>query len=403
MKRSPEPQSASANPLVLTGEGMLWLWATLLLGAIGWWKSINLVLLLAYLMFALLLLNGFLARAHARRVVATRSPAPPAYAGEEASVSVEVSNAGTWGASARVSDPTIDPASSWLVHQLPPAASCACAARRVFPTRGRFKSPVQVSSAYPFGLLQYDRPGEPGAEVVVLPATGYADADGLRRWLMRRVGGDGRARKVLRRVTTDQADVRGVRPYRPGDSIRSIHWRTSARRRELMVREYDAAPSPDLVLVVEPWLPAKPTDADRANLEAALSLAATVVATWSRVYSTRVTVAVAGDPESVRLAAVSDDGTRLALVPLADLAGADSFEALRPQAFDRGLSRSARVVVSSRPNTPYADALIRSTGRPFLALSPADELPWYQPPTPVSDALRKRPEAGAPDAVAKRR
>ena len=110
----------------------------------------------------------------------------------------------------------------------------------------------------------------------MLPAVGEVDAIALRHWLLRQAGGDGRARKVLRRVTTDQADVRGVRPYRPGDPIRGIHWRSSARRGELMVREYDAAPSPELVLVLEPWLPKEPAATERANLEAALSLAATV-------------------------------------------------------------------------------------------------------------------------------
>ena len=62
-----EGTSASNNPLILTGEGMAWLGVAALLAAMGWYKSINLVLLLAYLMFTLILLNGFLARAHARR------------------------------------------------------------------------------------------------------------------------------------------------------------------------------------------------------------------------------------------------------------------------------------------------------------------------------------------------
>ena len=48
-----------------------------------------------------------------------------------------------------------------------------------------------------------------------------------------------------------------------------FHWRTTARRGELMVREYDTAPSPELVLVVEPWLPTNPTATDRERLEAA--------------------------------------------------------------------------------------------------------------------------------------
>src|SRR4029079_2445248 len=110
--------------------------------------------------------------------------------------------------------------------------------------------------------------------------------------LLRTAAGEGRSRKVLRRVTHDHTDVRGIRSYRPGDSLRAVHWKSSARRRELMVREYDAAPSPELLLVVEPWLPAEPMEQDRANLEAALSLGATVAWTWCRELSARATVVV---------------------------------------------------------------------------------------------------------------
>lgn len=376
MKRAAEPDPP---PLVLTGEGMIWLGATILLGGMGWYKSINIVLMLAYLMFAALLINGILARAQARRVTAAREPMPPAFAGEKVTVRVTATNTAARPATVTVEDWTGDDAPHWLLHDLPPGGSAPCLALRTFPARGRFPGPVRVSSAAPFGLLKYDRVGT-GQDVVVLPAAGVADPDGLRRWLVTQAGGDGRARKLLRRVTTDQADVRGVRPYRGGDSLRNVHWRSSARRGELMVREYDAAPAPDLVLVVEPWLPAEPTDRDRSELEAALSLAATIVRTWSRVYGTRVTVAVAGAPESVRTAAASDVGVREALGPLAEVTGGTDPEPFGPAAFDRSLARAARLVVSSRTGSAHAGALYRSTGRRFLALCPADRPPWYQAP-----------------------
>lgn len=376
MRRAAEPDGP---PLVLTGEGMLWLGATVLLGGLGWWKSINIVLMLAYLMFAALLLNGLLARAHARRVTAARAPGPPAFAGEEVTVRVAATNAAARPATVTVEDRAGDDAPTWLLHDLPPGGSVPCLARRTFPARGRYPGPVRVSSGAPFGLLKYEHAGA-GQDVVVLPAPGVADPDGLRRWIITYAGGDGRARRLLRRVTTDQADVRGVRPYRAGDSLRTVHWKSSARRGELMVREYDAAPAPDLVLVVEPWLPADPSDRDRANLEAALSLAATVARTWSRVYGTRVTVAIAGRADSVRTTAATDVGVREALEPLADVAGGPEFAPLGPAAFDRSLARAARLVVSSRPGSRHADALHRSTGRRFLALNPADRPPWYQAP-----------------------
>ncbi|MBA4066994.1 MAG: hypothetical protein C0501_25450 [Isosphaera sp.] len=368
--------------LALTGDGVIWLWVTVLMAAVGWYKSINLVLLLAYLMLALMVLNGVLARLHARRVSAAREPVPPAFAGEEVVVALSATNTAARAATAAVEDRSGGDPVTWFAHHLPPGNTARFAARRVFPVRGRSAPGLRVGSAYPFGLLRYDR-GVPAEKVVVLPPAGVADADGLRRWLLRSAEGDGRARRVLRRVTADAADVRGVRPYRPGDPIRAVHWRSTARRGALMVREYDAAPSPDLVLVVEPWLPAGPDRADLDAVEAALSLAVTVVRTWAAASGTRATVAVAGDPDSVRTTAPTDAGVRDALVPLADVVGADRFEPLSPQAFDRSLTRAARVVVSSRPDTPYAGALYRSTGRPFLVVCPEDRLAWYQPPAGV--------------------
>jgi uncharacterized protein (DUF58 family) len=39
--------------------------------------------------------------------------------------------------------------------------------------------------------------------------------------------------------------VSGVREYQPGDSLRHIHWPTSARKRDLFVRSYDNTPTSD--------------------------------------------------------------------------------------------------------------------------------------------------------------
>jgi uncharacterized protein (DUF58 family) len=189
---------------------------------------------------------------------------------------------------------------------------------------------------------------------------------------------------VLRRVTTDHAEVRGVRPYRAGDALRDVHWRTTARRGEPMVREYDAAPSPELVLVIEPWLPDAPTPADRDRLERALSLAATIAVTWRRACDSPVMVVVPGR-EPVISTAASEEDLRAALTPLAEVGGGATPEALPGDAFDRHLARGARVVVSSRSNTPYAAALARSTGKAFATIGPDDRLPWYMPPDQKSE------------------
>jgi uncharacterized protein (DUF58 family) len=71
-----------------------------------------------------------------------------------------------------------------------------------------------------------------------------------------------------------------LREYRGGDNPRAIHWRTTARRNELMVREYQHNQSSDLVIVVDLWLPVRPADFERVEL--AVSFAASICAEQSR-------------------------------------------------------------------------------------------------------------------------
>jgi uncharacterized protein (DUF58 family) len=379
MRRTAEPPPTPGPRLRFTPSGLAWLGVAAVVGALAWYRSINLVLIFVYAMLLLLLLNGLLAWLAVRKTVAARVAVPPMFAGERAECQVRVTNHSASPVTVTAEDRAGAGANTFLVYRLAGMQSIVCSAWREFPTRGRFGGPVGVMSGYPFGLLECERPGESGGEIVVLPAHGYAEPDGLRRWVARNVLDDGKARNVQRRVTSEHAEVRGVRAYRSGDSLRDVHWKTSARRGELMVREYDSAPSPELVLVVEPWLPDSPSEADRERLEAALSLAVTMAVTWRRAFDSPVLVAVAGGEFQVATAR-SEEDMREALTPLADVAGGPAAEVPPAAAFGHHLARAARVVVSSRPRTPFAQLLSRATGRPFVAVSPAERLPWYLPP-----------------------
>jgi uncharacterized protein (DUF58 family) len=372
--------SASSSPggrLRFTSEGLAWFATTLVLGALGWLKSLNLLLLLAYMMAALLVINGVLARWQARRVRTNRVPLPPVFAGETVRAGVVAKNDGSRPAMISI----LDGFAQWNVASLAAGDAAELMDLRSYPSRGRFTTPaIQVASAFPFGFLKYEYARGTDDEILVLPALGKVDADGLRRWVLKRAGTEGRSRKVLRRVTTDLADIRGVRPYRSGDSIRAIHWRTSARRRELMVREYDAAPSPDLLVVVEPWLPEEPTDLDRAKLEAALSLAATMIHSWAKSIETRTMLVLAGASPTKGSASPGDSGVREVLIPLAGAMGTTESAEIAPSSFGRSTAKSARVVVSSRSGSPLAARLGHLLGKPFLAMDASQRLPWYQPP-----------------------
>jgi hypothetical protein len=54
------------------------------------------------------------------------------------------------------------------------------------------------------------------------------------------------------RLTRGGGDtVRTVRPYVPGDPARLVHWPTSARRGELVVREHEPPPAVGIAIVVD--------------------------------------------------------------------------------------------------------------------------------------------------------
>src|SRR6185295_19477883 len=89
---------------------------------------------------------------------------------------------------------------------------------------------------------------------------------------------EGSATGARRWAGVQDGDFYGLREWRAGDARNRIHWRTSARRRSLTVRQYERRHDACLLVIVELWEPDKPTDADRLRTEAVASFAATVFA-----------------------------------------------------------------------------------------------------------------------------
>jgi uncharacterized protein (DUF58 family) len=103
-----------------------------------------------------------------------------------------------------------------------------------------------IGSSDPLGFFR-GRRAFPDAEVaLVLPR--FASLAGRRE-----------PRELEASTTSPRAgygnEVFGVREYRPGDSLRRIHWRSSARRGELVVREYEPPGLQTLTILVDPAPP----------------------------------------------------------------------------------------------------------------------------------------------------
>jgi len=112
--------------------------------------------------------------------------------------------------------------------------------------RGQFiLGPLTINSGDPFGLFQFPRHVRSTRRMIVYPATvpihEFASPIG-------RLPGGQAVRRRTYEVTTNAA---GIREYAPGDSLNRIHWKTSARRGKLYVKEFELDPLSDVWVFVD--------------------------------------------------------------------------------------------------------------------------------------------------------
>jgi uncharacterized protein (DUF58 family) len=125
---------------------------------------------------------------------------------------------------------------------------------------------VEIASCAPFGILWWAKEVVVGLPrpLHVAPRSG-AEPDPPGRSPDDLVGGT-----PIRTVSTS-GELRGVRPYQPGDSRRSVHWPATSHTGTLMVRETEQ--QIDDPLVVEVVLPPDPVQAERASERALATIA----------------------------------------------------------------------------------------------------------------------------------
>lgn len=112
--------------------------------------------------------------------------------------------------------------------------------------RGEFQlGPLVLLSGDPFGLFLSPRELGATSRVIVYPATVPVNHFELPMGLLS--GGEAQRRRA-HFITTNAA---GVREYVSGDSFNRIHWRTTARKDRLMVKEFEIDPLVDIWLFVD--------------------------------------------------------------------------------------------------------------------------------------------------------
>ena len=155
--------------------------------------------------------------------------------------------------------------------------------------RGRFRvGPLAVRLTDPFGLCELTRSFATLDELVVTPVVSPLPATGLGgEWAG---GGDTQARQVASAGEDDAS----TREYRHGDDLRKVHWKSTARMGELMVRREEQPWQSRATLLLDTRLAGHYGEGPGSSFEWAVSSAASIGVHLSRVGYTLRFVTPAG-------------------------------------------------------------------------------------------------------------
>jgi uncharacterized protein (DUF58 family) len=275
-------------------------------------KDVNLLLILAGMLLGPLLLNWHAVRANLRGLQIERNVPPRICAGDVLSVDLNLTNnrrkLGCW---AVVVEEQIqrEPANGHNNHRrqpplrpnvLFPYAAAGQSRRGVYRgrlvERGRYRlGPLRASTRFPFGLFSRTITLDKPETLIVQPRLGRL----TQGWTARRrealVGTDRRRQKP-----GAEGDFYGVREWRSGDGLRLIHWRSSARANKLVVRQFERPRSRDVAIVLDLWQPEPHLPEHVANVELAVSFAATVLTDLCRKGGSNIFLAITNSkPECI--------------------------------------------------------------------------------------------------------
>ncbi len=208
---------------------------------------------------------------------------------------------------------------------------------------------------------------------------------------------DGR-RLLLRRPSG--FDLHSVREYEQGESLRKVHWKTTARRGQLMVKELEDAPRDEIAVILDADAEAVVADSFDVQVRAAGSILRAHAA-----HARRAVLAVnsAGRP-SVRVTSL--DGDWLAALGVLAEAQADG---TRPvvELLSRESGAASRavetVVITARLSGPLATKLVqRALAGQGVSVVWVDTASFAGRPTKVEPELLRLQGAGVAVAVLRR-
>jgi len=264
----------------LTADGLRFIVMAIGVGAGAVNTGNNLLYLLFAMMLSLIIVSGILSERCFKQLQISRRLPSSVCANEPVSAAFVLMNRKRRAAvfSLHVADVvngTVVDRDVQVLH-LSPGASTVIPYPIMMARRGRYEfEAIKVSTRFPFGLfVKAASIPCPSSlivypEITTLPGTITDELVVLGHENSLRQHGQGTA-------------LHNLRVYHPGDDSRAIHWRTTARRSQLIVRETEAEDQRRLTLVLAVPSEAELDVARSAHFEHAISLTASLAVHYTR-------------------------------------------------------------------------------------------------------------------------
>lgn len=231
----------------------------------------NLLYVLLGAMLGFIAVSGWLSEQAIRGLAVERRHPRAVTVGQDLRIAYDVTNSKPRLPSMAVEIVEGDlPGRAYLAH-VPAAGRARTRSVNSFVQRGIYRlGTVTLSTSFPFGLFLKERDLELSGEIVVWPRT-----DRPTRAAAITAGEGPRGGAVARGSSGHRGEYRNLRPYRSGDDPRDIHWRSSARLREPVLREYEQDGERTRWICLD--LRAEPGERAETAVEVAAALAAQAV------------------------------------------------------------------------------------------------------------------------------
>lgn len=395
----------------LTHEGAYFLIVLAFIVVAGSMRQINLMLIMAGMMVGAFYFNWHFGRSMLRRIKIRRRLPKEVGAGDSLVVELEIESAqhcaalvvsdairrighaarpddasangrrdGSKGARGAAEDIARGIA---LVPRVVPDRKTRAEYRVTFEERGEYEfGPIAVETRHPFGLVARTVRLRQSARMLVLPRLGRL----TERWTRLAHAIDYGSHQSAGRQRPADGEFYGLRDWQPGDNRRLIHWRTSARRGGLMVRQFEQPRSENLTLLVELWQPENPSAADRERVELAIRFAATAAVEACRRGGSQLRVVTAGEQKAAHQGGASKSLARdiLAHLAIAEASPRDQLDTLIDTAAELRPTCGQLVLVTSHPTLPDPSTLSserpRSMARVVRLVAGSEEFfQYFQP------------------------